>query len=91
MLTNQTRARVKVICQYLEKAGIKPLPSLFMRSVLIAMLSSMTRRKLEVLITRMEEGKEVTLKERVQLHKYSLRYPMLAGKIHQALRINKPA
>ncbi len=49
------------------------------------MLSTVTRRKLELIISRISEGEEVSFQERVELHKFSLRYPMIAGKISQAL------
>ena len=49
------------------------------------MLSTTTRLKLEKLIDRLSNGELVSLEERVNLHKYARRYPMLAGKLHQAL------
>ncbi len=50
------------------------------------MLSTPTRLKLENLIKRLSDGENVTLEERVELHKYATKFPILAGKIRQAFR-----
>ena len=49
------------------------------------MLSTQTRLRLDVLIERLSKGDVMSFEERVQLHKFARRYPMVAGKLHQAL------
>ena len=55
----------------------------------IRMLTTETRRKIEGLIDRLATGQNVTLDERIQLQKYSVHIPFVAGKISQALRRRK--
>ena len=50
------------------------------------MLTTKTRLRLEEIINRLARGEEVSLKERIQLKKYSIHIPFVAGKITQALR-----
>ncbi len=50
------------------------------------MLTTETRRRIEEIINRLASGKSVTLAERIQLKKYSIHIPFVAGKLTQALR-----
>ena len=50
------------------------------------MLTTETRLRIEEIISRLALGKTVTLDERIQLKKYSLRIPFIAGKLARALR-----
>ena len=50
------------------------------------MLTTETRRRIEEIIERLSIGESVTLNERIQLRKYSIRIPFIAGKLSQALR-----
>ncbi len=52
----------------------------------VRMLTTKTRLHLEEIINRLEKGEKVSLKERIQLKKYSIHIPFVAGKISQALR-----
>ncbi len=49
------------------------------------MLTTKTHLRLEAVIQKLSTGEIVTLQERLELHKYSLRYPLIAGKVSQAL------
>ena len=49
-------------------------------------LTTETRRRIEEMIERLATGESVTLEERIQLNKYSLHIPFVAGKLTQALR-----
>ncbi len=49
------------------------------------MLSTKTRLHLEALIKRLSKGQSVTLQQRLELHKYAKRFPMIAGKLKTAL------
>ncbi|WP_269623385.1 hypothetical protein [Prochlorococcus marinus] len=50
------------------------------------MLSTETRLRLEEIINRLSVGGLVSLEERIQLNKYSMRVPFIAGKVSQAIR-----
>ncbi len=50
------------------------------------MLTTKTRRRVEELISRLATGEPVSLKERIQLKKYALHIPFVAGKVNQALK-----
>ncbi len=50
------------------------------------MISTTTRLKLDEILKRISIGEEVELSERLQLHKYANRFPMIAGKLKKALR-----
>ncbi len=50
------------------------------------MLTTETRRRLEEILERIAQGETVSLDERIQLKKYSLHIPFVAGKLIQALR-----
>ncbi len=50
------------------------------------MISTATRLKLDEIIKRISNGGEVKLEERLQLHKFANRFPMIAGKLEKALR-----
>ncbi len=52
----------------------------------VRMLTTETRLKIEEIIHRIENGKEVSLEERIKLRKYALHIPFIAGKVNQALR-----
>ncbi len=52
----------------------------------IRMLTTDTRRRIEEMINRLGNGQTVSLEERIQLKKYSLHIPFIAGKVAQALR-----
>ncbi|WP_320676776.1 hypothetical protein [Prochlorococcus sp. MIT 1300] len=49
------------------------------------MLTTTTRLRLEKLIERLEKGEQVTLNERIELHKYAIRFPMVAGKLSRVV------
>ena len=53
------------------------------------MLTTETRRRIEEMISRLARGEEVSLEERIELRKYSLHIPFIAGKVSQALRLRK--
>ncbi len=53
------------------------------------MLTTDTRKKIEDIIDRIGNGRNVSLKERIQLNKYSKHIPFVAGKLSQALRKSK--
>ena len=50
------------------------------------MLTTETRRRIEGIIDRLRKGEPVSLEERIQLKKYAIHIPFVAGKIEQALR-----
>jgi len=50
------------------------------------MLTTDTRRRIEGIIERIANGQNVSLEERIQLKKYSMHIPFVAGKLSQALR-----
>ncbi len=50
------------------------------------MLTTDTRLKLEEIINRLAEGQIVSLEERIQLKKYAIHIPFVAGKLAQAIR-----
>ncbi len=50
------------------------------------MLTTDTRRRIESIIDRIANGQKVSLEERIQLKKYSIHIPFVAGKLSQALR-----
>ena len=52
----------------------------------IRLLTTQTRRRLEEIIDRLRKGEDVSLEERIQLKKYAVHIPFLAGKITQAMR-----
>ena len=52
-------------------------------------LTTGTRRRIEEIIQRLAKGESVTLKERVELNKYSLYIPFIAGKVKKALRLRE--
>ena len=49
------------------------------------MLTTTTRLRLEKLIERLEKGEQVSLNERIELHKYAIRFPMVAGKLSRVV------
>tara|TARA_Y100001968_G_C19383864_1_gene731764 strand:+ start:226 stop:405 length:180 start_codon:yes stop_codon:yes gene_type:complete len=53
------------------------------------LLTTITRRRLESLIERLAQGENVTLEERIELKKYSLYVPYIAGKLNRALTIQR--
>ena len=52
----------------------------------IRLLTTKTRRKLEEIINRLGQGEAVSLEERIQLKKYAVHIPFIAGKVHQAMQ-----
>ncbi len=52
-------------------------------------LTRETRIRLEEIIQRIENDQLVSLEERIQLKKYSLHVPFIAGKLVQAQRKRK--
>ena len=52
----------------------------------IRLLTTQTRKRLEEIIVRLGKGDSVSLEERIQLKKYSVHIPFIAGKIAQAMR-----
>ena len=48
-------------------------------------ITTVTRLKVEAIISRILDGKEVTLQERIELHKYSNKIPFIRVKLKQAL------
>ncbi len=52
----------------------------------LRMLTTETRLRIEEIISRLGNGAQVTLEERIALRKYSLHIPFIAGKVSQALR-----
>ncbi len=50
------------------------------------MLTTTTRLKLENIIIRLSEGNQVSLEERLELHKFARRFPVIASKINKNLR-----
>ena len=52
----------------------------------IRMLTTDTRKRIEEILYRLGHGQAVSLDERIQLKKYSLHIPFIAGKVAQALR-----
>ena len=53
------------------------------------MLTTEKRRRLEEMILRLGTGETVSLKERIELNKYALHIPFIAGKLEQAIRKRK--
>ena len=53
------------------------------------LLTTATRQHVEEIIKRLGNGAEVSLKERIELRKYALHIPFIAGKLEQALRRRK--
>ncbi len=49
-------------------------------------LTTETRRRIEDVIKRLSSGDPVRLDERIQLNKYAIHFPFIAGKLSQALR-----
>ncbi len=58
----------------------------FSKGMPIRMLTTETRRKLEEILDRLSKGDLVTLQERIQLKKYAIHIPFIAGKLTQAHR-----
>ena len=52
----------------------------------VRMLTTETRRRVEEIISRLGKGEVVSLEERIQLKKYAIHIPFVAGKLAQALR-----
>ncbi len=52
----------------------------------VRLLTTKTRRRLEEIIDRIGKGEDVSLKERIQLKKYAVHIPFVAGKLTQAMR-----
>ncbi len=52
----------------------------------VRMLTTETRRRLEEVLTRLGNGVDVSLEERIQLKKYATHIPFVASKLRQALR-----
>ena len=52
----------------------------------VRMLTTETRRRLEKIIDRLGTGEPVSLEERIQLKKYAIHIPFVAGKVTQAIR-----
>ena len=55
----------------------------------VRMLTTETRRRLEEVLERLGNGELVSLEERIQLKKYAVHIPFVAGKLTQALRRRK--
>jgi len=55
----------------------------------LRLLTTKTRRRLEEIIDRIGKGEPVSLEERIQLEKYAVHIPFVAGKIAQAVRKRK--
>ncbi len=49
------------------------------------LLTTETRKRVESIINKLSQGSEVSLKERIELTKYSKHIPFIAGKLNQAL------
>ena len=56
------------------------------KSIPMRKLTTDTRLRLEEIIERLGTGQPVSLEERIQLNKYSLHIPFIAGKVAQAHR-----
>ena len=54
--------------------------------MIVRMLTTDTRRRIEAIIDRIANGQDVSLAERIQLTKYSTHIPFVAGKLSQAIR-----
>ena len=52
----------------------------------VRLLTTNTRRRLEEIIDRIGKGEDVSLKERIQLEKYAVHIPFVAGKLTEAMR-----
>ena len=52
----------------------------------IRFLTTGTRLRLEEIIDRLGKGAPVSLEERIQLEKYAVHIPFVAGKMTQAMR-----
>ena len=52
----------------------------------VRMLTTETRRRIEEVLNRLGAGETVSLEERIQLKKYAIHIPFVAGKLTQALR-----
>mgnify|MGYP007063848138 CR=1 FL=1 len=52
----------------------------------VRFLTTETRRRLEEVIDRLGKGENVSLEERIQLKKYAVHIPFVAGKLTQAMR-----
>ena len=52
----------------------------------VRMLTTKTRRRLEKILDRLGKGETVSLEERIQLKKYAIHIPFIAGKVTQAMR-----
>ncbi len=50
----------------------------------IRSLTTETRRRIEKLIYKISKGQPITLKERIQVEKYSLHIPFIASKLKKA-------
>ncbi len=53
------------------------------------LLTTETRKRVEHLLTRLRTGQAVSLDERIQLSKYALHIPFIAGKLKNALKERK--
>ena len=68
------------------KSNLKALPKKGLEPMTVRMLTTETRRRLEEVLTRLGNGVDVSLEERIQLKKYATHIPFVAGKLRQALR-----
>ena len=50
------------------------------------LLTNETRKRVESVITRLGDGMELSLQERIELRKYSTHIPFIAGKVNKALQ-----
>ena len=52
----------------------------------VRMLTADTRKRVQEILKRLSKGEPVTLAERIQLNKYALHIPYIAGMLIQAIR-----
>ncbi len=52
----------------------------------LRLLTTKTRQRVEEILSRLERGKEVSLEERIQLKKFAMHIPFIAGKLNQAIK-----
>ena len=69
-----------------SESNLKALPQKGLDFMTVRMLTTETRRRIEEVLNRLGAGETVSLEERIQLKKYAIHIPFVAGKLTQALR-----
>ncbi len=69
-----------------SQSDLASVPQKGLQHMTVRMLTTETRRRLEEVLTRLGNGVDVSLEERIQLKKYATHIPFLASKLRQALR-----